>query len=91
MGRKNHRRQHAPQRRRGVPPAPPVERLVIPRGRCGRKLRFSLEDAPRALAQARAKRQRAGSDHMEQRFYECDRCGDYHLTSREEFQGRSQV
>ena len=90
MGRKNNRRHGpAPQRRRGAPPAPPVEALVIPRGRCGRKLCFSEADAAKALEQARGKRMRSGSTYMEERTYECDRCGYHHLTSRETYEGRT--
>lgn len=101
MGRKNHRRG-APQARtktRGLPPPPSIETLVIPRGRCFRnsrkgKLRFSREDAPKALEQARVKRARSGSTYMEERFYECETdkggCGDFHLTSRLSYEERGQ-
>jgi hypothetical protein len=102
MGRRNHR-QGRPQARRqqraGVPAAPPLEALVIPRGRCFRnsrkgKLRFTKDDAPKALEQARIKRARTGSLYTEERFYECKEaeggCGDYHLTSRSEYNERGQ-
>lgn len=101
-GRRNHR-QARPQARRqqraGMPAAVPLEALVIPRGRCFRnsrkgKLRFSQSDAPKALEQARIKRTRSGSAYMEERFYECKiadgGCGDYHLTSRAEYEERGQ-
>lgn len=98
MGGRRNRRAARPQARRqqrsGMPAAPPLEALVIPRGRCPRngKLRFSEEDAPKALEQARIKRIRTGSAHMEERFYECELtkggCGDFHLTSRTSYDER---
>jgi hypothetical protein len=96
MGGRRNRRQARPQARRqqaaGRPAAPAIETLVIPRGRCPRsgKLRFSAEDAPRALEQARIKRIRSGSAHMEERYYECETCSDYHLTSRTTYEERGQ-
>lgn len=104
MGRKNNRasgrRQPLHPRfattaprapKRGGPP-PPLERLVVPRGRCfyrskNGKLRFAAEDAQEALRQAQAKRERMGSTYHEERVYECiDGCGDWHLTSRKEYE-----
>lgn len=98
MGRKNTQRRggvrtHRPARK-GAPPPTPLERLVVPRGRCFRnshkgKLRFAEADATEALRQAQAKRARAGSAYSEERTYECKAaeggCGDWHLTSRTEY------
>ena len=86
--RRGGRRTHA------GPPRPPIEDIVVPRGRCFRnsrkgKLRFSEADAPKALKQAQANRARTGSAHCEERYYECKisegGCGDFHLTSRQEY------
>jgi hypothetical protein len=98
MGRKNTQRRGGirTQRpgRRGAPPPVPIESLIVPRGKCYRnsrkgKLRFSKDEAPEALRQAKAKRQRAGSAYCEERAYECKTseggCGDWHLTSRQEY------
>lgn len=99
MGGRRNRRSTRPQARRqqraSVPAAPALDALVIPRGRCPRsgKLRFAEKDAPKALEQARIKRIRSGSAHMEERYYECDGpggCGDYHLTSRTAYEERGQ-
>lgn len=69
--------------------------LIIPDGTCLRnprrpKARFdSREKAAAALKQAQTMRKRAGSGHMEQRFYLCKTedggCGGHHLTSRESY------
>ena len=96
MARKN-RRSGAPQVRRGnVPPPPPLSALVIPSGRCGGgsgrkgKLMFTASQAPKALEQARAARMRKGQTaHMEVRYYLCQRCDHYHLTSRTEHEERT--
>jgi hypothetical protein len=104
MGRKNNRGGRPQARRkadgtrgRATPPPPPLEALVVPRGKCffrsrKGKLRFSKADAPAALRQAQAKRQRTGSAHMEERVYECPvaqgGCGDWHLTSRTTYEER---
>lgn len=106
MARKNHRRGFQASKRdrdrkrhQSVvkpPPPPPVTDVVIPMGRCHyphKKLRFSLEDAPKALARARADRLRRGQANPERRFYYCDPtkggCDAYHLTSREHYTPRS--
>lgn len=96
MGRRNHSRRRPQARRRtpeeralrtprALPKPPPVEYTIIPRGRCGRKLRFPVAVADQALRQAQALRRARGQEaHMECRWYPCDRCGDAHLTSRTE-------
>lgn len=67
----------------------PVEAIVIPDGKCMRnhrkpKARFATEEkARRALKQAQEDRRRIGSGHVERRFYYCDNCDGYHLTSTE--------
>jgi hypothetical protein len=106
MGRKN-RRATRPQNRRqaaygtpvrSAPPPEPIERLVVPHGRCYRgsrmgKLRFSEAEAQTALRQAQASRARKGSAYHEERVYECKisegGCGDWHLTSRKTWEPRS--
>jgi hypothetical protein len=40
------------------------------------------ETAERALEDARARRGRRRKGRVEQRVYECDACGDWHLTSQ---------
>lgn len=64
----------------------------MPKGRCYAgnpkgKLKFTEEDAPRALRQAQAKRIRTGSKNMEERTYQCPTCGYWHLTSRKTYRG----
>lgn len=101
MGRKNRRRTRPQARRRedgisvGRSPrvSTPVERLVIPQGRCYRnsrkgKLKFAVQDAPAALRQAKARRKKSGSRYVETRWYECEVCGFAHLTSAEEYEER---
>lgn len=104
MGRKNHRGGRPQARRRfdgsaAKPRAvlPPVETLVVPKGKCyfrsrNGKLIFATEiDAQKALRQARHKRRLQGTAHQEERFYPCPEggCGGYHLTSRTHYQDRS--
>lgn len=100
MGRRNQRGGRPQARRRGPgeikPKFPqsfvhpvPVERMVVPVGRCGprKKSRFATEkDAAEALRQARATRRINGNPHAEERYYKCDRpgCGGWHLTSMKE-------
>lgn len=72
-------------------PRLPVERSVIPDGRCtGRrpKARFATkEKAQAALRQAQLNRSRIGSPWVEKRVYECPLpdCGGWHLSSRDSF------
>lgn len=108
MGRKNTRNNQRPQQRRradGLPtirrtPPPPIEQMVVPKGRCFHrsrhgKLRFTREEVDKALRQAQRNRAARGSHHVEERYYECevDRggCGDFHLTSRTEYTPRGQA
>lgn len=87
MARRNHR-THKPQARRssrvdaGLPPrstAPriPVDKVVIPDGRCDLnpskpKAFYSTEaKAAKALAQAQQRRAQQGSGHVEKRYYLC--------------------
>lgn len=101
MGRKNHRRRRPQAMRRmdGTrgqkrPPAPPIEQMVMPHGRClrSRKLRFHAHEIERALEQAKANRRSKGQMYVEERFYECKTeeggCGSWHLTSRREYAQR---
>jgi hypothetical protein len=97
MARKNKRASRPPHRStthvRKAPPAPALEDLVIPKGKCFRtrhpKLRFAAGDAERALIQAQQTRARKGQAYHEERVYECKisegGCGDFHLTSRTEY------
>ena len=72
----------APPRSRSVS-RPAVDDIVVPAGRCGRKLRFATEaEAARALKQARANHARRGVN-AEKRYYFCKRCDGFHLTSKE--------
>lgn len=104
MPRRNHRSGHPQARRRAdgsrgqvAPPPPPVERLIVPTGKCffrsrRGKLIFPDEAAARkALQQAKAARQRAGSPYAERRVYACPTggCDGWHLTSRETYQERT--
>lgn len=102
MPRKNHRTHHPKRRRyetpdlipraqRSAAPQPNLKRgsLVLPVGKCGRKLMFTLEDAPEALRQAQQKRRMEGSASPEKRYYQCEHCNHYHLTSRETYNDRS--
>ena len=102
MGRKNDRVRSRRTRREfrqgagvrnpdlGVP-RPPVERSIIPDGRCpGRrpKARFATQEkAEAALRQAQQNRTRIGSPWVEKRVYPCPlpECGGWHLSSREAF------
>ena len=96
MGRHN-RDRRKPQARRDKmgkvkkprPSLPPVEKLVLPTGTCPtKKHRFTKEDAPLALKQAQQRRAATRSGRVEKRFYFCDRCSGYHLTSRENWEKR---
>lgn len=109
MGRKNNRTGRRPQARRradgstggraaGWSPPPPVETLVVPKGRCyfrsrKGKLIFTAAEADKALRQAQNNRKRHSSAHVEQRSYACPEggCGGWHLTSQEVYveRGRS--
>lgn len=102
MGRKNSRggkiRPQAKRRpdgtrggrRAGWVPPPPVESLIVPKGRCffrsrKGKLIFTRDEADRALRQAQQGRASRGSSYTESRAYECPEggCGGWHLTSRQ--------
>jgi hypothetical protein len=106
MGRKNNRnRQPQAQRRAdgtrggrraGWTPPPPVETLIVPKGRCffrsrKGKLIFTADEAQKALKQAQNGRQRAGKAYAESRAYPCPEggCGGFHLTSRETYVERT--
>jgi hypothetical protein len=105
MARKNSRAVRPQNRRRAVtgspvrsaPPPVPLEALVVPHGRCYRnsrngKLRFSADEAEKALRQAQQTRARKAQAYHEERAYECKisegGCGDWHLTSRKEWTPR---
>lgn len=95
MGRKNSavRKKNNSTRRlkaRDAPPPRPIEVVVLPQGRCpgtGKPRFASKSDAAKALRFAQQDRARAGSGHVEKRWYECDinGCDGFHLTSREEW------
>lgn len=107
MGRKNNRTGRTPQAKRradgsrggriaGWTPPPPVETLVVPKGRCffrsrKGKMIFTEVEADRALRQAQQGRSSRGSGYQEKRAYPCPEggCGGWHLTSRETYQERS--
>lgn len=77
-----------PKIHKHIPPVD-VERMVVPTGRCGKKLRFGTpEEAESALRQAQQNRARFGNSAQECRYYSCQRCSGYHLTSRERFEQR---
>lgn len=96
MPRKNHAHRR-PQRRRpraDLPPLPakrpsppPLEAMVLPKGRCPAMglLQFAAEDAERALHQAQATRAARGQTFREERAFECESCGYHHLTARKEY------
>ena len=104
MSRKNHRKGRPQARRSTIPVlfrpnpsvAPPVEKTIIPHGRCHlrhHKLRFYQHEVEKALRQAQALRKSRGQEaHMEKRAYHCPTakggCGDWHLTSRETWEDR---
>lgn len=103
MPRKNHRHRRpqaprvvGPKPRRGLPPPPPLEAMVVPEGKCyfrsrwGKLIFTTEEKALRALEQAKAHRARRGSGHVEERIYPCPTggCGGFHLTSRTEWKER---
>ena len=101
MGRKNHRTRPTQTRWREVGKTPkrtlpPIEEMVIPKGRCHfphRKLKFTQTEAAEALAQAKQTREARGQQgHAEKRAYECEKsdggCGMWHLTSREKWEKR---
>lgn len=95
MSRRNHPKRTQQARRRPADGAPkpthhlspiPLEKMIVPHGKCGRKARFDTEkEAAGALAQAQLNRKINGKLHAEKRYYKCDRagCGGWHLTSRE--------
>jgi hypothetical protein len=106
MGRKNHRGGRPQARRRFDGSAgrarvadPPVETLVVPKGKCyfrsrSGKLIFATEtEAQKALRQAQHKRRLQGTTHKEERYYPCPEggCGGFHLTSRTQYQDRSEA
>lgn len=71
-----------------------LDLMVIPDGQCDGNPRrpkaiFATEEkAAKALAHAQIQRKRTGSTHMEKRYYLCNDCEGYHLTSREAFNPR---
>lgn len=105
-GRLNRRQQGEARRPadRAVPRVA-IDQMVMPDGTCLRnsqrpKAKFdTAQKAQKALEQAQRQRARAGSGHVEKRFYLCRDvvgmnddgtprivgCGGYHLTSREEY------
>jgi hypothetical protein len=93
--------QGVPRALRGVSAKPvPIDKMVLPKGRCffrskKGKLIFSTKaDAEKALVQAKANRKRqTANGHVECRFYECPEggCGGFHLTSREQYEDRTNV
>jgi hypothetical protein len=102
MGRKNaaNRRPQARRRvdgsaggrRAGWTPPPPVEQLIVPKGRCyfrsrKGKLIFTETEAARALRQAQQARASRGQTYTESRSYACPDggCGGWHLTSRQTY------
>lgn len=56
--------------------------IVRPVGVCGAKLKFDTEENA-ATALDQAQQAHSGSGHIEKRYYECDKCTGFHLTSRE--------
>lgn len=107
MGRKNNRSGRRPQARRrpdglaprrGTPP-PPIDRVVIPAGRCfhknrkGKLIFVTEEKAYEALRQAKAAKIRQGSGHVPQRVYPCPEggCGGFHLSSRTQWVDRGKA
>lgn len=92
--RRNRKRfaEDLPVRRGPYIPPTPVEQLVVPVGRCylnhrRGKLKFTADQAAKALSQARHSRAIRGSGYVEERYYPCDGpngCGQYHLTSQED-------
>lgn len=95
---KRHRRPRAQAQRADYVPVQkhviPVDiaRMVVPTGKCGSKLIFGTkEDAKVALAQAQQRRKRFNNQDQEKRYYSCDRCEGFHLTSRETWQERKSV
>lgn len=88
------RNRHAPapivKPHPGAPPPRPIHEMVRPQGFCpSKKSRYADEEtAQRALDDAQRGRLRAGKLYVEKRYYRCDRCNGYHLTSRETFEKR---
>lgn len=106
MPRRNNRNTRPQARRKAdgstgrvTAPPPPVESMVIPHGKCyfhnrrGKYVFVTEDEAKRALAQAQHARRRKGTGHKESRYYPCPPggCGGFHLTSREEYQERSEA
>lgn len=112
MPRRNHSQRRRQQRRvkpgdvlpralrvTGGPPPAPVEKMILPTGRCyfrskAGKLIFKTEKlAQQALRQAKNKRKYQANGHVECRYYPCPPggCGGYHLTSRETYEERGKA
>lgn len=104
-GRRQHRRvpvgQSLPRALReaaGPLPTQPIEKMVLPTGRCHfrsryGKLIFKTEKlAQAALEQAKTKRKYQANGHVESRYYACPPggCGGFHLTSRDNYEERPQ-
>lgn len=59
-----------------------LEKMVLPVGKCGRKLKFaSQEDVEKALKQAQANRRRRHQNYVEGRVYWHSTCDGWHMTS----------
>lgn len=75
----------ATRKRMAPPPPTPVYRLqkmVLPVGKCGRKLKFANQtDAEKALEQAKKNRARRGQPYREARVYWHRTCDGWHMTS----------
>lgn len=87
-----HRPQFTASDQRVRPPTP-INEVVAPIGKCGKKLRYATrEDAEKALRNAQ--RNRRNTEHVEKRVYgggDCDRCDGWHLTSKEQWSPRGSV
>lgn len=77
-------------------PRQPIEKIIVPDGKCyfrsrHGKLSFTQEKAEAALKRAQENRARQHNGHVESRIYECPEggCGKWHLTSRSEYTERS--
>lgn len=71
----------------GQPPPPQLNKMVLPTGRCGRKLIFASEaQVAKALTQAQTSRRRQGSlGRVEDHYYYHSLCKGWHLTSQTQY------